>query len=61
MVESDMAKIDLKDSRIRYDGRIDKTNPNAPIFTWPGCLMEFSFVGPQCDLVLGRKNARRGY
>lgn len=40
-----MEKIDLKDSRIRYDGRIDKTNPNAPIFTWPGCLMEFSFVG----------------
>lgn len=47
-----MTKIDLKDIRIRYDGRIDKTDPDTPIFTWPGCLMEFSFVGTCLELRL---------
>lgn len=40
-----MTKLNLNDRRLRYDGRIDRTNPNKPMFTWPGCLVTFRYIG----------------
>ncbi len=40
-----MRKISLCDNRLRYDGRIDRTVPEKPMFTWPGCLVTFRFTG----------------
>ncbi len=47
-----MTKLNLDDSRLRYDGRIDRTNPHKPMFTWPGCLVTFRFSGSKLSFSL---------
>ena len=33
------------DKNLRYMGRIDRANPDAPVFYWPGSLVQLRFTG----------------
>ncbi len=40
-----MRSILPSDSRLRYMGRIDRADPDAPVFYWPGSLVQLRFTG----------------
>lgn len=47
-----MTRILPSDSRLRYVGRIDKTNADSPIFYWAGSMLEFGFTGSKLVLTI---------
>jgi hypothetical protein len=42
-----MKEIRPSDERLQYMGRIDVSNPDAPVFYWAGSLVQFAFTGSQ--------------
>lgn len=47
-----MVNILPSDARLRYVGRIDHTNVDAPIFYWAGSMVEFGFSGDKLVLTI---------
>ena len=47
-----MKQIRPSDPRLRYMGRIDFANPDAPCLIWAGSLVQFSFTGDKLVLTL---------
>lgn len=40
------------DAKIRYTGRINFANPNAPVFYWPGTSVTTAFSGTSLSIIL---------
>lgn len=53
------------DSALHYMGRIERKNPNAPVFYWAGSLVTFAFSGSYLSVCVDNHNnyniARLGY
>ena len=47
-----MKQIALSDPRLQYMGRIDVSNPEAPVFYWAGSLVQFAFTGRHLELCI---------
>ena len=47
-----MRQILPSDSRLQYMGRIDRKDPNAPVFYWAGSLVQFAFTGDQLTFLI---------
>ena len=49
-------RINASDARIAYIGRINKTNPDAPLFTYPGVQIVAGFEGTSIRMVAKPKS-----
>ena len=49
-------KIQANDSRLRYSGRIDWSNPEAPVFVFPCTSVQARFTGNQLTVSVKNKN-----
>ena len=49
-------RIDPDNKKIRYNGRIDWTNPKEPIWVYPCTSAEFKFTGRTLKIFIQNKN-----
>ena len=48
------------DPSLSYMGRIDFSDPNAPVFYWPGSLVQFRFTGKTLRLLIENRSYDAG-
>lgn len=48
------------DARLQYMGRIDVTDPDAPVFYWAGSLVQFRFTGGRLAVALENRVSYNG-
>lgn len=49
-MEDDMKKVLFTDPKLQFTGRIDMTDPENPMMTWPGSYLRFEFRGTHLSL-----------
>ena len=55
-----MKTIRPSDPRLQYMGRIDFSNPDAPVFFWAGSLVQFAFTGDTLMLSIANHRIYNG-
>ena len=55
-----MKEIQPSDKRLQYMGRIDFTEPDAPVFYWAGSLVQFAFSGSTLFLEIENRRIYNG-